>query len=138
MVSDKVAARAGNQWDELLDQLMRREHDACGAIPPNLLEAQSKPTVWQFLKTVVGNRRSGQVATQVFQAVAIVGAHAHIRVNIETGDLRTSLAYDCSLGILAGASQAQYAAASARARRNQALHGGIGQMVKRQLVVFVF
>jgi hypothetical protein len=86
-----------------------------------LLETQGKPAVWQFLKTVVGNRRSGQVATQVFQAVAIVGAHAHIRVNIEAGDLRTSLAYDCSLGILAGTAQAQYATAAARARRDQAL-----------------
>jgi hypothetical protein len=59
-------------------------------------------------------------------------------MHIETGDLRASLAYDCGLGILAGASQAQYATASARTRRDQALHGGIGQMVEGQLLVLVF
>jgi len=101
-----------------------------GAIPPNLLEAQSKPTVGQFLQTVVGNRRSGKVSAQMFQADAVVGTHAHIRVNIETGDLRTSFTYDCGVGFLAGAAQAQYAAASARTRRDQPLHGGIGQMVE--------
>jgi hypothetical protein len=59
-------------------------------------------------------------------------------MHVETGNLRASLAYDCGFGILSGAAQAQYAAASARARRNQALHGGIGQMVEGQLVVLVF
>jgi hypothetical protein len=49
VVSDKMAARAGNQRDQLLYQLVRREHDVRGAIPPNLLEAQGKPTVGQFL-----------------------------------------------------------------------------------------
>jgi hypothetical protein len=66
----------------------------------------------------------------MFQAVAIVGAHAHVGVYVETSDLRASLAYDCGLGILAGTSQAQYATASARTSRDQALHGGIGQMVE--------
>jgi hypothetical protein len=60
-------------------------------------------------------------ATQVFEAVAIVGAHAHVGVHVETGDLRASLAHDRSLGILADASQTRYAAASARPRRDQAI-----------------
>jgi hypothetical protein len=51
-------------------------------------------------------------------------------MHIETGDLRASLAYDCGLGILAGTSQTQYAATSARTSRDQTLHGGIGQMVE--------
>ncbi len=70
----------------------------------------------------------------MFEAVAIVGTHAYVRVHIETRDLRASLAYDCGLGILAATSQTQHAAASARPRRDQALHGGIGQMVECQLV----
>ena len=110
MVSDEMAARAGNQRDQLLDQFVRREHDMRGPISPGLLEAQGKPTVGQFLQTIVRDRRPCQVATKVFEAIAIVGAHAHIRVHIETGDLCASLAYDRGLGILAGTSQAQYAA----------------------------
>jgi hypothetical protein len=31
VISDEMAARAGNQRDELLDQLVRREHDMRGA-----------------------------------------------------------------------------------------------------------
>jgi hypothetical protein len=58
-------------------------------------------------------------------------------MHIETGDLRASLAYDCGLGILAGTSQAQYAATSARGGCDQALHGGIGQMLEGQLLVLV-
>ena len=57
---------------------------------------------------------------------AILPSPNRIR-NVETGDLRVSLAYDCGLGILAGTSQTQYAAASARTRRDQALHGGMSQ-----------
>jgi hypothetical protein len=64
--------------------------------------------------------------------------HANIRVHIECADLRASLAYDRSLGILAGASQAQHAAASARARRDQPLYRGIGQRVEGLLLVHVF
>ena len=41
-------------------------------------------------------------------------------------------------GILAGTSQAQYATAASWPRRDQALHGGIGQVVEGQLVVLVF
>jgi hypothetical protein len=59
-------------------------------------------------------------------------------VHIETGDLGVSLAHDRGLGSLAGTSQAQYATASARTRRDQPLPGGIGQMVESQLLVFVF
>ena len=68
----------------------------------------------------------------------IAAAHAHIRVHIETGDLRASLAYDCGLGVRTSTSQAQHATASARTRRDQSLHGGIGQMAEGQLLVLVF
>ena len=108
------------------------------AISPNLLEAKGKSTVRQFLQTIIGNRRPGQVAAQVFKANAVIGPHAHVGMHIETGDLRASLAYDRGLGILAGTSQTQYAATSARTSRDQALHGGIGQMVEGQLLIFVF
>ena len=50
----------------------------------------------------------------MFEAVAVIGTHADVGMHIETGDFRASLAYDCGLGILAGTSQTQYAAASAR------------------------
>jgi hypothetical protein len=59
-------------------------------------------------------------------------------MHVEPGDLRAALAYDHGLGSLSGTSQAQYAAPSAQPRRDQALHGGIGQMVEGQLLVFVF
>jgi hypothetical protein len=59
----------------------------------------------------------------MFEAVAIIGAHAHVGMHVETGDLRASLAHDRSLGVLAGTSQAQHATASARTPRDQALHG---------------
>ena len=69
---------------------------------------------------------------------AFTESHLHVGVNIETGDFRASFSYDRGLGILAGASQTQYAAASARTSRDQPLHGGIGQMVEGQLLVLVF
>jgi hypothetical protein len=74
----------------------------------------------------------------VFKAVAVIGAHAHVGVHVEAGDVCAPLADDRGLGILAGASQAQHTAASARTCRDQALHGGIGQMVESHLPVLVF
>jgi hypothetical protein len=133
-----MAARAGNQRDELLDQLVRRENDMGRAISPGLLEAQGEPAVGQFLQPVVRDGWSGKVSAQVFEAVAVVGTHANVGVHIETGDLRASLARDRGLGVLAGTSQAQYATASARTSRDQTLHGGIGQMVEGHLLVLVF
>jgi hypothetical protein len=103
-----------------------------------LLEAQSKPTVGQFLQSVVRDRRPGQVSAEMFKAVAVTGTHAHVGMHIETGDVCAPFAYDRGLGVLAGASQAQHATASAWTSRDQALHGGIGQMVEGQLLVLVF
>lgn len=80
-----MAARAGNQRDQLLYQFLRREHDMRGSVSPNLLEAQGKPTVGQLLQTVVRDRRPRKIAAQMFQAVVIVGAHAHVGVYVETG-----------------------------------------------------
>jgi hypothetical protein len=138
VVSDEVAARAGNQREQLLYQLVRREHDMGRAIAPGLPETQGKPAVGQFLQMVVRDGWSGKIAAQVLEAVAVIRAYANVRVNIETGDLRASFTYDRGLGILAGTSQTQYATASARTSRDQALHGGIGQMVEGQLLVLVF
>ena len=70
------------------------------------------------MQPIVRDGWSGKIATHVFEAVAIVGAHVHVCVNIETGDLRASLAYDRGLGILAGTSQAQHAATSPQTRRD--------------------
>jgi hypothetical protein len=108
------------------------------AIAPGLPETQGKPAVGQFLQMVVRDGWSGKIAAQVLEAVAVIRAYANVRVNIETGDLRASFTYDRGLGILAGTSQTQYATASARTSRDQALHGGIGQMVEGQLLVLVF
>jgi hypothetical protein len=35
-----MAARAEDQWDQVLDQLVRREHDVRGSVTPGLLETQ--------------------------------------------------------------------------------------------------
>lgn len=67
--ADEVAARTGNQRDELLYQLLRREHDMGGAIAPGLLEAQGKPAVGQFMQPTVRDGCSGKIATHVFEAV---------------------------------------------------------------------
>jgi hypothetical protein len=74
----------------------------------------------------------------VFEAGAVTGAHAHVGVHVETGDLCAPLANDRGLGTLAGTSQAQYATTSPRTRRDQSLHRGIGQVVEGQLLIFVF
>jgi hypothetical protein len=74
----------------------------------------------------------------MFEALAVIGTHAHVGVHVETGDVCASFAYDCGHGILAGDSQAQHAAASARTSRDQALHRGIGQIVEGQLLILVF
>ena len=70
MVSDEVAARAGNQRDELLYQLVRREYDMRSPVSPNLFEAQSKPTIGQFLQTVVRDGWSGKIATKMFRTMS--------------------------------------------------------------------
>ncbi len=74
----------------------------------------------------------------MFQTIAVIGIHAHVGVEVETGNLGAPLAYDRGLGILASAAQAQYTTASARTRRDQTLHGGIGQAVEGQLLIFGF
>ncbi len=99
-----MAARAGNQWDQLLYQLVRREYDLGRAIPPNLLEAQGKSAVGQLLQSVIRDGWSSKVSAQMFEAVAVVGAHAHVGVHVETGHICTSLAYDGRLGMFAGTS----------------------------------
>jgi hypothetical protein len=57
------------------------------------------------LQAVVRDGWSGKVPAQVFEAVAVIGAHADVGVNIESSDLRAALAYDRGFGILAGAAQ---------------------------------
>jgi hypothetical protein len=74
----------------------------------------------------------------MFEADAIIGAHAHVRVHVESGDVRAPFAHDHCFGILTAASQAQHAAAPAWTGGDQALHGSVGQMVKRQLLFLVF
>ncbi len=53
-------------------------------------------------------------------------------MNVEPRDLGATLAGDGGVGILAGCAQAKHAAAAARACRNQALHGGVGQLVEQR------
>jgi len=72
-------------WPHLQGQLVRREHDMASAISPGLLEAQGETAVGQFVQPVVGNRRPGKVTTEMFEAIAIIGSHADIRVHIESG-----------------------------------------------------
>jgi len=73
----------------------------------------------------------------VFQAVAVIGAHAHVGVDIEPGDVRAPLAHDCRLGIFTAASQPQHPTSSAWTGGDQSLHGGIRQIIERCLPVVV-
>ena len=57
VVSDEMAARAENQRDRFLDQLVWREHDMGRAISPSLLETNCKSAIRQLLHTIIGYRR---------------------------------------------------------------------------------
>jgi hypothetical protein len=73
----------------------------------------------------------------MLEAIAIFGAHAQVGVHVESGDVRAPFAHDRGFGILTAAPQPQHAAASAWTGGDQALHGGIRQMVEGRLRLVV-
>ena len=77
MIADHVGARARDQGDELLDHLVRREHDVGGAIPPGLLELESQTTVGQLAQAVAGDRRRARYFTRCSRpGLFVVGGDA--------------------------------------------------------------
>ena len=75
-----MQARTGNERGEALQELQRRHHDMGGAVLIGALQLQHHLPVAVAFEPFVGNRRAGDVAAQVFERLALIGAATHRRV----------------------------------------------------------
>ena len=101
MVANHVRPRSRNERDQLLDQLVRREHHVRGAVAPGLLESEGQAPVRQLAQAIVGDRWPREVLHQVLESLAVIGAGGGVGVDVEAGDFRAALAGNGGAGIVA-------------------------------------
>ena len=66
-----MGARRWNQRHESLDELASLQDDVRGAVAPAGLQVQSEPSVRAFIESLVGERRSGDVAAEPLEASSV-------------------------------------------------------------------
>ena len=76
VIADLVRARRRDQGREPIDQVAPLYQDVGRAIAPACLEAQREPTVGPLLESVVRDRGARDIATQPFEASAVVRGDA--------------------------------------------------------------
>jgi hypothetical protein len=76
--------RARHSDRQPLHELQRRHHQVRGAVAPGRLQLEHNLTGRIALHTVAGQRGARDVAAQLFQRSAVLGAAAHGGVQAET------------------------------------------------------
>ena len=84
--ANQVQARTGNERGEALQEFLpnrgqeRRHHDMGGAVLIGALQLQHRLASTVALEPFVGNGRAGDIAAQLFERLALIGAATHPRV----------------------------------------------------------
>ena len=84
MKADQVQHGARHQRGQALHERPRRHHQVRGVVAPGGLELEHHLACGVGLHPFVGQCRAGDVAAQLFQRLALVGAAAHGGVQAET------------------------------------------------------
>jgi len=83
VVEDEVAAGTGDESDEALDELERGEAHVAGAVGPGAADLQQDVAAREALEGVVGDGWPQEVAGDVLEAVALLGADGDAGVDVE-------------------------------------------------------
>ena len=121
--ADQVQARTRHQRRQGLHELQRRHHDVGGAVSVGALQLQHDLASAVALEAFIGNGRARDVAAQVFELLALIGAAAHRRMQAEA----VAVGAQARRGSFAGARQAvqaQHLLSRARALRNAGVGSG--------------
>ena len=78
--ANQVQARTGKERGEALQEFQRRHHDMGGAVLIGALQLQHRLASTVALEPFVGNGRAGDIAAQLFECLALIGAATHRRV----------------------------------------------------------
>ncbi len=87
MESNQVQPWPWHQGCKPLHELQRRHHQVRGAVAPGCLQLQHHLPCCVALHALIGQRRAGDVAAQLLERLALVGAAAHSRVQAEPVDV---------------------------------------------------
>ena len=87
-IDHPVRPRRGNEGDEALDELGRREDEGRGAVTPDALEADLDAAVLAALETVLRERGAEDVPAQPLEAGAVGRLEAHAGVQAGPGEAR--------------------------------------------------
>ena len=80
MEANQMQPRRRDECGQALHELQRRHHDMGGPVAVGTLELQHDLARAIALEPSVGNRRAGDIAAQVLQFLALIGAPAHRRM----------------------------------------------------------
>ena len=83
----KVGARAGNERDKALDELVRREYESGRAVAPGALELELESAVVEAGEPIGGDRRAREIARHALDTRAIGGGDSGGRLEVEAADL---------------------------------------------------
>jgi hypothetical protein len=84
VVDQQVHRGAGDDGRELLHELDRLEEQLRGAIAPHRLEREEDAAVGAEADAVLGERGSEEIATELFEAGAIVGGDPDVGATTTT------------------------------------------------------
>ncbi len=146
MVEQQVHGWAGDDGRELLHELDRLEEQLRGAIAPHRLEFDEDAAVGAEADAVLGERGAEEIATELFEAGAIVGGDPDVGVEVEALELGLAGAAGGDVTEVRLVAEAADTGAGAGAEGDAALDGGaddpgqdwrgLAEGVGRRAVVF--
>src|SRR5215472_11385618 len=97
--------REGDERGQLLQELQRRECDACGPVRPRMREGIDEIAVSVFLEALQGHGPAGRIADEAFQLIAAMGWNLRVGMQgkaLDAGTARTGEAWRLTLVAKAG------------------------------------
>ena len=92
VVPDEMEARRRDERGEFLDEFLWREDDVRRAVAPAVLQAIEQAAIVEPGEPLGRNRRARAIATETFEAAAVVRGHRDVGVHADAADARATLA----------------------------------------------
>ena len=77
MEANKIESGARDQGGQSLHEFKRRHHHVGGSVSIRALELQDDIACSVTFKSLIGNRRTRDIATQAFELITLIGGAAH-------------------------------------------------------------
>jgi hypothetical protein len=120
MVPGQVRARSRYEPNQALEQLVGRESERRGTVTPRPLEPQLEPPIVELGQAISGDRGASEVPRHALEPISIVGGDPRGGLQVVPFDLRAEPPHHDGVDVLDNATNADNAAAAARAGGNPA------------------